>query len=138
MIPVSQRHVNDTNGDCLAACFASILEMPIEDVPPLLAGSQFPHWIFAVRAWLSPANLSLVCIKDVDVPDGWSICTVKSKRFPGKYHAVVAKDGEPMHDPSPTADLEWDRQNICWFHAITVIDPTRPVNVEAIAGKEGP
>lgn len=107
MIPVTQTITGDKKGNCLAACVASILELPIEQVPNFCG--DFEEWILALHNWLKPMGLGVVFVK-LDLcpsPDhlkenflkGYTIGGVTGAR--GIKHAVVLHDGQVIHDPHP-------------------------------------
>ncbi len=81
----------------MAACIASLLELSIEDVPNPHDKDWWDQWL----AWLRPRGLYLVEASGGDwLPPGYSILVGKSPR--GDFlHAVVAYNGEIVHDPHP-------------------------------------
>lgn len=116
VIRVEQQLVDDTKGDCFAACLASILEVSLDQVPN-------PHgseWWDTVQRWLwNTRRLACVLVQARDgqgdigpALSGWpgrglAIVSVPSVLFEGKTHAVVydlAKH-EVVWDPSPKRDL---------------------------------
>lgn len=123
MIPVDQAIVSNTKGDCWSACLASILELPLEDVPKFV-------WHFgehsdrAAELWLSRLGYSYIrlerYIKTEDERyfwhatgfnvwhshDTYCILSGHSPNFKGGFHAVVGQIGHNgdltvVHDPSP-------------------------------------
>ena len=96
---VEQKVVNAETGDCMQACLASLLRIPIEDVPTF-HGSNAPawNWLFQRGLWIK--RVIVDC--GFAAPPGYGIGTVKSKLFPGKEHAVVVLDGKIVWDPSPS------------------------------------
>ena len=100
------RHVDQTtygpyDGNCFSACLASILEIPIEEVP-LFLGTYWDDFL----PWLKARGLgaSLYRKSERRFPLGYSIAGGPSKRFAGKMHACVAYDGMIVHDPHPSRD----------------------------------
>lgn len=113
---------NPKQGDCFRACVASILELPIEDVPDFCASPR--DWEERLHGWLSERGLATV---EVNVGAGQvvypvtegTICIVSgtTDRHPTRLHAVVGRvtwdDGkaggmarpflafEFLHDPFP-------------------------------------
>jgi hypothetical protein len=103
-------------GNCLAACVATILGYPIESVPiPAAFGSVQNR---ELNAWLVNRGLhyfesEVKAIYDGSFEDVVCIFTVESDtpevRSAGGKHAVVGKwnaDGKPVliHDPRPDSD----------------------------------
>ncbi len=74
MTPVYQT-IHGPQGNCYAACVASILETSLEDLPPYVAVRR-PNW----------------------EPPGYSIASVRVRD--GSIHAVVCLDGQIVHDPA--------------------------------------
>jgi len=108
MIPVMQTEVGD-RGNCYSACLASLLHLPISDVPNFFdtAADDSPAaWFAGVREWLAGHNL---CVTSFEVDAngrfyGWSphaylITCGKSPR--GRDHATIWKGGVMVHDPHP-------------------------------------
>ncbi len=105
MKPVDQTLFGDKEGNCYAACLASILELPIEDVPNFCAESK--NWLERAEEWLRVRHSltmlgfrprgegALYCI-----PTMWHLISGKAER--GLDHAVVAFQGKVQHDPHPS------------------------------------
>jgi hypothetical protein len=137
MIPVTQTTLSSENGNCWAACVASIFEMPIDSVVDIFAVPE-THWTLAVDEWLGRANLAMVRVPHgADIPNGLSILSCPSVKFPGCTHAVVCLDGGVVWDPNPkeVKDQFPDRNyhdgaGHYWvFHPR---DPARPVHLDAL------
>lgn len=136
MKPVEQTRFG-LDGNCFAACLASILETPIESIPDpfderLGDARQWRAKWDAWRAWLAPRNLTLLEYDDQGShPKGYAIMGVISHRVhphePSKklLHAVVALDGACVWDPHPGRGGGFGR-TIDWT-VFTVLDPTQPV-----------
>lgn len=116
MKKVHQSRSGIPHGDCTRACIASVLELPLEEVPD-------PHWPEGVTFkpgtpesetavkkmyqvwldWLAKYNLALISV----LPGGWLyrdsyyIAGVQSPRGP---HHVVAQGERIVWDPSPHQD----------------------------------
>ena len=100
MIGVEQDILAPPNGNCYAACVASILELPLSEVPNFTAPRWFQEW----NEWLRLRGLMLLSFtrrpNDDWKPAGYSIMGVMSPR--GDFqHAVVALDGDLAWDPHP-------------------------------------
>jgi hypothetical protein len=94
VIPLDQT----TPYNCMTACIASVLELPIRAVPFFIAGHDGRAWVRA-RAWLAARGLEAV-----DVPHGFGPRYTLFRGYSprGTRHCVVAYDGEIVHDPHPT------------------------------------
>lgn len=113
MSPVFQTRFG-LEGNCFAACVASILGCPITDVPIVLDGNQNR----SLNEWLAPRGLfyfefEIRSLMTGAFEDAMGIFTVESDtpevREKGFTHAVVGKWdrlGRPVliHDPKPGAD----------------------------------
>jgi hypothetical protein len=149
MIPVKQTVFTVPGGDCFAACVASILEVPLEEVPNFCAGGA--DWLFEANRWLGTRGL---CLFDIDLADNGSLrdCHALANRMlviaSGKSprgdwgHSVVARyviteDGSEhaldyVHDPHPSYDYhDGPVQQITCFLA------THPEKIVAVEGACG-
>ena len=98
----------DQRGNCLQACFASLFELDLDEVPHFVSYSQ-EEWWGVLECWLAERNLGTVwqplnpefggwCPLGVDV-----IVSGKSPR--GEFnHVVLYRDWELSHDPHPSGD----------------------------------
>lgn len=109
MKPVDQTIFGPELGNCFAACVASVLELPLEDVPNFCEGGDH-GWFDRLRAWLRPRGLwALTCklggkpgASDGGwYPEGLHIAGGQSPRH-ACLHAVVARGNEIVHDPHPS------------------------------------
>ncbi len=102
MIPVDQTTFGVPDGNCFSACVASLLEMPIDQVPHFMSADS---WLDALAEWLLPLGLYPVffrvatCSEDQWRPQGFYILGGESARGP---HAVVARGHKVVHDPHPS------------------------------------
>ena len=100
MVPVTQTIFGAPNGNCYAACLASILELPIKDVPNANGN------IDSVNRFLATRGLGVVRIPYSESAwktirrGAWCILFGVSPRE--LLHAVVGKDGVMVHDPHPS------------------------------------
>lgn len=100
MRPVDQTTYGPNNGNCFSACLASILEIPLEEIP-LFLGARWNGFL----PWLAGRGLSASLYPSgVYVPPGYSIAGGRSLRFAGRNHACVARDGVVVHDPHFSRD----------------------------------
>jgi hypothetical protein len=123
--PVDQTIFGYPEGNCFAACIASILEMPLALMPEHKALDNEQWWEVWYR-FLQPRNAHLVNFKNGGEwwPLGFSIAAVRSPR--GNWlHACVALDGKIIHDPHPERTaLELPIEEFTMFYAL---DPSRPI-----------
>lgn len=119
MTPVFQTIVDSVRGDCERACVASILDLPIEEVPnfrdPGIAWDDLlPHWaqrhgyaIIAPKLDRSPDDYNWAAMGGVV-----ALASVPSQKFEGGNHAVIVgwvpDEEHPdalqvvvLHDPNP-------------------------------------
>jgi len=97
---------NDLHGNCLSAVIASLLHIPIEDVPIF----QNPvTWVKELNLWLRPFGLAYCMVEDFEchihaygIAGLWHEVSGNSARYAGVPHAVVGKDGIPVFDPHPS------------------------------------
>ena len=143
-------------GNCYQACIASILELPLEDVPdmaPAMVETEGTDadWSVPLRLWLrgrgfgtaewpglgnvrmdgnrptkDPSNA--VVYTSGHRPAGWSILTGQSPRGPF-LHAVVCYDGELKHDPFPGGGGVLSENS---WEIIYALDPTVSVGTGAM------
>ena len=129
MIPVMQTFTHGERGDCLRACVASLLELPIEDVPNFAAipgdGKWFNDekdglWYFLLRhgaEYCGVQNPEKAMELSPGI-DGYFIATVKSVNFSGKEHALIFQGRELAHDPSPIKKWQGSLADVRGFYMI--------------------
>lgn len=134
MKPVLQRSLESM--DCLEACIASILDVPLEAVPYDAEGDdereknpRFAHHR-RLRAWLEDSNLSLQ-YAGLDPsqlpPRGYVIGEVYPAWWdaqPDINHCVVMKDAEIIWDP--TLVLGPKTYYVMGFIILHPLDPSKP------------
>lgn len=101
MKPVYQTKFGDKEGNCFAACLASLLEIPLEDVPDFYAQHR-SGWYIAFNAWLRQFGLMPVMFNDLAeyFPlDAYYLVGGESER--GIPHSCIARNGVIVHDPFP-------------------------------------
>lgn len=136
MKPVEQTILTPPDGDCFAACVASILELPIASVPnyPDPTGPNDHSWWWGWQEWLKQFNLAFVgwnhpIAEDAevvaDILRGYSICNVRYEN-PRINHAVVCRDGEIVWNPHPLRDTKQHDSIVDWI-VFRVIDPSVPI-----------
>jgi len=113
MTPQDQEFVNIPgvqNGDCMRATIASVLDLPIADVPHFLAKLDTKNEEFwdAVFNFLDARSLGMIFRTDGHDPtyavdmEGYHLIGGPSPRGAGLFHSVVGKDGEIVFDPHPS------------------------------------
>lgn len=110
MIPVDQTSFGVPNGNCFSACIASILHMPIADVPSFC---KHEDWWERLTAWLQPHGYYPTIIRHNPewTPQGFHVLSGKSPR--GDFqHSVVALGPDIIHDPHPSRLGIEDRRDI--------------------------
>jgi len=100
MKPVYQTKFGERSGNCLSACLASLLEIPLEDIPDF---GWHSDWYEKFTDFMKKFNLQPL---DVDLenggdwrPDGYYIVNGHSQR--GIMHSVIYKGDTLVHDPYP-------------------------------------
>jgi hypothetical protein len=108
MIPVDQALLHDPDngvtGDCLRACFASIFELPSDEVPHFVAEDDWPN---GLDRFLQPRGYSYISVNFSEWGKYWPrnayvVWIGESPRSSDLKHAVVAYNGEIIHDPHPS------------------------------------
>lgn len=106
MKPTDQTVFGYPDGNCLPACLASILEVPLEEIPHF--GDE--GWFERFNDWLRPQGLYayLVAWAEWWAPEGIYILSGLSPRAEAEgkeyLHAVVARGWEIIHDPHPSRE----------------------------------
>jgi hypothetical protein len=101
--PQRQSEFTDgTQGDCLRAAVASVLNLPLIAVPHfvILSGGE---WHKGVRDWLRDRGLDFRLV--YSAPRGYAVAIGPIRDGKG-YHAVVERDGELAHDPNGGKGLD--------------------------------
>ncbi len=125
MIPITQTklHSNTVTGNCLAASLASILEIPLSDVPEF-ENMKHPKWWDAMRDWLFKIGFDFVQWREPVVLPGYYLVMGTSPRDPAINHQVIYLKGEMVHDPHPSRD---GVVNIKEVIALIPLDPAKVV-----------
>lgn len=91
-------------GDCMRACVASILELPLDEVPHFVQYCDHPEgtdshlWWWALVGFCAAHGWRVSYVEEP--PPGWSIAAGTSTR--GHGHVVVVCHGRIEHDPHPS------------------------------------
>ncbi len=119
----------EEQGNCIAACLASIVELTLEEVPDFSGGIMNGRWYFRLQSWLGDYNLSVLILDKEgrhDLPDGYAMAGVTSETLgPLVGHMVVIRGGLVVHDPNPNATRKPDDYVLEEVWAFTVLDPAR-------------
>lgn len=115
MIDVRDEKNPEAVGDCFRCCIASLLELPVSEVPHFTQEGieRKIHWTWLVNQWLDPRGFWYMeyewkSFPVVYVPNIWvyGIGSGWSPRFEGDQHAVVVRmrkwEIEIAHDPHPS------------------------------------
>lgn len=112
MIPIYQTKLHNVvdgattvRGNCYAACWASILEIPLEEVPRFEELPDDGSWFMVTRRWLRTKGLQLVVgTSDLTEPPADRYVIAAGPTIRGLCrHAVVYRNGRLEHDPHPSA-----------------------------------
>lgn len=115
MTPVDQEFLKDDSigqyGDCQRAVIASLLDLPIADVPHFLQeakGDAYDFWK-GIRDFCRSHGFLYVrmkgdCFEVLFSDKVYHQITGPSPRGGGIYHAVVGCNGRVVHDPHPSKD----------------------------------
>lgn len=123
MRPIQQTIIGP-QGNCYAACVASILEIDIHTLPVpreeeqgiegwrLYMGRLNGQLIRDYNIWIQN-NLTFGEDNSYPYLPGYHICSIRSPRVDGSLHAVVAKDGKIVWDPHPEKCAS-EIEIVCW------------------------
>ncbi len=113
MKPVFQTRFGFEDGNCFEACIASILEIPLDDIPDFhknAKGDNGPAYWKNIAGWCKdkPFNIIAVALTEDHDPltffkDSWVIVSGPSPRGKEDWHihACVWWNGKIVHDPHP-------------------------------------
>ena len=127
MTPVMQTKFGNPDGNCMAACIASIWEIPIEEAPTLEEDVKAGRsWWWALRQWCSVRGFTPVMIYQTTghgamLEAAMSMAGGDSPRGTEGGHSVVWQRGKLVHDPHP--DGTGLERNPEWFVLFVPIVP---------------
>lgn len=108
MKPIDQTKFGSPEGNCFAACLASILEIPLEEFPVVSKTKQY--WIDKFNRFLEPYGIFLLLIQGkysdnehYFPPDGL-VCVASGMGPRGLQHSVVWYKNKVLHDPHPSRE----------------------------------
>lgn len=101
VIPVFQTKFRHPDGNCVPACIASILELPLSEVPELEYDRR--DWFCRYRDRLLSVGIQLSLYCEPRELSGYYIKTIVTRYGEDAYsaHAVVCHNGVVVHDPHP-------------------------------------
>jgi len=125
MTPQDQEFIHvpgEQYGDCMRACIASLLDLPIAEVPHFLRdadGDAQKFWggvldFAEARGWDYLSAFPEHRPELAEAMGGYHIMGGPSPRGGGLLHAVVGKEGQIVFDPHPSKaglsgdPAEWD------------------------------
>lgn len=98
-----QQNLFGSEGNCWQTAVASILELPLEDVPDFVneheAGGQ--HWWLHTVEFLKLHGYSIEPIWEHPDTDEYYLVSGPSPRHKEMYHVVIYQRGRMIHDPHP-------------------------------------
>lgn len=115
MKPIDQTTFGSPYGNCFQACVASILELPLEDVPHFCEGDN-PRWLLDLEEWLRPRGLAPMLVQAEGCPaldDAYGLLGGPSPR--GCNHSVVVRGVEVVHDPHPSREGLLEARDYLFF-----------------------
>ena len=131
MIPITQtiQHDPDNNihGNCFSAVLASLLHIPIEDIP--VFGSEV-SWKCQVNHFLRKYNLAYIQVVGLESVIQCDCITGMYHEIGGTtnradcLHAVVGLDGEQLFDPHPS---RLGLKEVVDYGIFVVLDPSKMV-----------
>jgi hypothetical protein len=104
VIPVDQTTFGRPHGNCFSACIASIMHVPLADVPTFCAREDEGWWTDFLE-WLAPRGMYALALTygHDRMIDGFHVLSGKSPR--GDFmHSVVGWRDKIVHDPHPSRD----------------------------------
>jgi hypothetical protein len=122
-------------GNCFAACLASLLELPLEEVPHVM---EHDNWRERTNEWLATLGLGLIEVRiDVEEPalfllpqNMWLIATGTTRRHESRLHSVVGQSiaggcmWQYVHDPHPDKTFLTRASHLMW---LVPLDPARAI-----------
>lgn len=113
MKPVLQTKFKE-DGNCLCACLASLLEIPIESIP----NPKHNDWQDEMNRWLIE-NHGLYIMSAALNPDSNYLPSAFVNNYTigvgescnNLLHAVICRDKRIVHDPLPNSGLTYDKIN---------------------------
>lgn len=132
MKPVDQTIFGAPNGNCYAACVASVLEIELRKVPNFCRDHGSEKWFLEFARWLHRRGYAPVPIVPTDEriwrPNLFGIaggtCRTSQESRRGLAHACVYYGGELAHDPNP------ERSGLLEVEELTFLVPGEVVHAD--------
>lgn len=123
MIPVYQTIMHDPDngqyGDCFRACIASLMELPIEEVPHFMDGLGVDEGRIGLRRacdWLKVVGYGTIAYHAAWTPEELHLWQddflmalnpnthhiISGYTARNTFHSVIGKGGHMVHDPHPS------------------------------------
>ena len=108
MTPLKQTKmlINGEKGNCLATALASLLDLPVNEIPQFEEMDR-SEWKGKLVAWLNSRGLTIN--STVHPPKSYAIAI--GWHASGMLHAIIVKDGRFFHDPHPSNDFLYKVRN---------------------------
>lgn len=121
---VDQTRFELPDGNCGAACLATIFGVDIDEAPNM----NVEGWEHSVSKWTRQFGYWVLnCTFLVgEYPQGIALAGVPSRRLNGKQHCVIFEDGRLLHDPNPDRE-RWDPytvDDVLEWTLFVAFDPT--------------
>lgn len=143
MKPVVQTKIHipgEQDGNCFAACVASLFEVELDSVPNFVEFQGPLGWWDAARAWCRECGYDIARIEKLNDVMLWSDCppgdhalaTIRSPRGDWLHTVVIDREGVVVHDPYPDAPVGYEPDEIIELELITAPYepyPTQPVDL---------
>jgi hypothetical protein len=100
---------NFENGNCMQACVASLLELPISSIPNFMENGE-EKYLENRDKWCESVGLFIIALELKDdavdyFKNAYGIALIDSPRSDnGKKHAVIVKGTRVVHDPYSTIE----------------------------------
>ena len=112
-------------GNCWQAAVASVLELPLTEVPDIQLYDDDRVWFDKFREWLEQYGLGAIGLATGGniTLQGYHLIECKSTTLKnGELHVVVGLNGKVVHDPNPNATTLGEVVDYIIF---TALDPAR-------------
>ena len=123
----------EQQGNCLQACIATVLQIPLEEAFDCRFHEDNGGWFDDFNEWLEQYNLGCIYLEHTKEKPltcseikGIFIMECMSKTlYQGDRHVVVMRGGDLLHDPNPNAREQGECQGIYLF---VPLEPYKLVN----------
>jgi hypothetical protein len=121
----------EQRGNCIAACLASIFELPLDAVPDFAESLPKGEWLQELDLWLGTRGLYPILIdlskSNTDYrPSGYHLTSTNSPRLekdnPQDGHMVVGLNGRIVHNPNKYDKRGPDEFKVLDFILFGVLD----------------